>query len=121
MYKNFRNIYAGQNEIYRFGKDTIAMVQESLTPNKEGYYTIATDGGEYWTIGTSIGPYGEYSRIGDTLFSVNKGGYMYAKKGSSKEDLFLKSIQNMIDAMQDSEIKSEWLFPYRTIPETPSD
>lgn len=114
MYKNYRNIYAGQNEIYRFGEDTIDMVRETLTPNKDGYYAIATDAGEYWTIGTSIGKYGEYAKIGETLFSVNKGGYMYARKGTPKGDLFLKAINDMISAMQDPEFTSDWLFPFRT-------
>lgn len=100
MYKDFRYINAGQNEYYRWGHKTIEKIQACLEPNENGYYSIAADGGKHWTFGTSEGKYGEYARFNDTFFSVNKGGYIYAKAGTEKADAFKAMLNQMIDEMK---------------------
>ncbi len=101
MYKDYRYINAGTNEFYRYGKKAIELVSLALTPNDNGYYSIAADGGKYWTFGTSTGKYGEYAKIGDTFFSINKGGYLYAKAGTEKGEAFVAGIKALIKAMDE--------------------
>lgn len=99
MYKDFRFINAGENEIYRYGHKAVEKVQACLIPNKSGYYSIPADGGRYWTIGTSDGKYGEFAKHKDTIFSVNKGGYVYAKEGTEKGEKFVEFLNAMIAEM----------------------
>lgn len=99
MYKDFRYINAGQNEIYRYGKKAVDYASIALTPNEKGWYSIPADGGKYWTIGTSEGKYGEFARFNGTCFSVNKGGFLYAKAGTEKGELFVKAVEAMIEEM----------------------
>lgn len=105
MFKDNRYINAGQNEIYRYGHKAVEKVQACLIPNKSGYYSIPTDGGRYWTIGTSEGKYGEYAKVNDTFFSVNKGGYMYAKADSDKGVKFVEALKDMINEMKEIDAK----------------
>ena len=86
MYKDFRYINAGTVEIYRYGNKAVEKVQSCLEANENGYYSISADGGKYWTIGTSQGKFGEFAKFKDTFFSVNKNGFVYAKKGTEKGD-----------------------------------
>lgn len=99
MYKDYRYINAGTNEIYRYGHKAVEKVQAFLEPNEKGYYSFPTDGRKYWTIGTSEGRYGEFARINDTCFSVNRGGFMYAKAGTEKGEKFVEALEQMIEAM----------------------
>lgn len=99
MYKDGRYINAGTNEIYRYGHKAVEKVSACLTPNENGFYSIEVDGGKYWTIGTSEGKYGEFAKIGEMFFSVNKGGYMWAKIGTEKGDAFVKALKGMIEEM----------------------
>lgn len=100
MYKDNRYINAGNNEFYRYGKKAQDYVAASLEANESGYYSIATDGGKYWTIGTSEGRYGEFCKIGETIFSVNRGGYAYAKAGTEKGEAFVKAINGLLEKMK---------------------
>lgn len=98
MYKDYRYINAGENEIYRYGhkaREKVAYYMEA----RNGYYSIPADGGKYWTIGTNDGKFGEFAKYNDTIFSVNKGGYVYAKEGTEKGNLFLEMLQAMINEM----------------------
>ena len=99
MFKDNRYINAGTNEFYRYGHKAVEMLEACLEPNEKGYYSICTDGGKYYTIGTSEGRYGEYARFGDTCFSVNRGGFMWAKEGTPKAEAFIKAIRGMVEAM----------------------
>lgn len=99
MYKDFRYINAGENEIYRYGHKAVERVHACLTPNESGYYSIATDGGKYWTIGTSNGKFGEFAKHKDTIFSVNKGGFVYAKQGTEKGEKFVEFLNDIIEEM----------------------
>ena len=99
MYKDNRYINAGENEIYRYGHKAVEKVQAFLNPNENGYYSFPVDGNKYWTIGTSNGKFGEFARIGETIFSVNKGGYMYAKVGTAKAEAFVKALNWMVEEM----------------------
>ena len=99
MYKDYRYINAGQNEIHRYGHKAVENVQDCLVPNEKGYYSISADGGKYWTIGTSNGKYGEFARYKDTIFSVNNGGFVYAKEGTEKGEMFVEFLNNMISEM----------------------
>lgn len=99
MYKDGRYINAGTNEFYRYGKKAIEKISKALEPNENGYYSIPADGGKYWTFGTSDGKYGEYAKYSDTFFSVNRGGYVYAKAGTDKAEKFVEMIKNLIEAM----------------------
>lgn len=101
MYKDFRYINAGENEIYRYGHKAVERVQMYLEPNDKGYYSIPVDGEKYWTIGTSNGKYGEFCKINDTIFSVNSYGYMYAKAGTDKGEKFVEALNSMINSMND--------------------
>lgn len=102
MYKDGRYINAGTNEFYRYGKKAQAYVEAALTPNENGYYSIASDGGKYWTFGTSEGKYGEFAKIGETFFSVNRGGYLYAKEGTEKGEAFVEAMKNFLQAMKNT-------------------
>lgn len=99
MFKDNRYINAGENEFYRYGKKAVALATAALTPNASGYYSIPVDADKYWTIGTSNGKYGEFAKINGTIFSVNKGGYMYAKAGTDKGEKFVKAIEGLIKTM----------------------
>ena len=100
MYKDLRFINAGQNEFYRWGKKAQEKVASCLTPNEAGFYSIPTDGGKYWTFGTSEGKFGEFAKFGETFFSVNKGGYIWAKEGTSKGEAFVLMINSLLDDMK---------------------
>lgn len=101
MFKDNRYINAGQNEICRYGRKARERVEAFLEANDKGYYSFPVDGGKYWTIGTSDGKYGEFAKVGDTFFSVNKGGYMYAKADSDKGAKFVEALKNMIAKMNE--------------------
>ena len=98
MYKDFRYINAGENEIYRYGKKALEKASAFLE-ERNGYYSFPVDGGKYWTIGTSSGKYGEFMKFGDVIFSVNKGGFAYAKAGTEKGNKFVEFINSMINEM----------------------
>lgn len=100
MFKDNRYINAGTNEIYRYGKKARARVAEFLEANKNGFYSIPADGGKWWTFGTSNGKFGEYAKWGDTFFSVNRGGFVYAKEGTEKGEAFKAMLKRMIEDMQ---------------------
>ena len=99
MYKDGRYINAGQNEIYRYGHKAVEKVEAHMSANEAGFISIPADGGKYWTIGTSEGKYGEFARIGDTCFSVNKAGNVWAKEGTEKAELLLQCMRAMISNM----------------------
>lgn len=102
MYKDYRYINAGTNEFYRWGKKAIEKLSASLTPNENGFYAVAADGGKYWTFGTSNGKYGEFAKYGNTFFSVNSLGMVWAKEGTEKAEKFVEMINGMIKAMKDT-------------------
>lgn len=99
MYKDYRYINAGENEIYRYGHKAVERVQSFLNPNENGYYSFPVDGGKYWTMGTSEGKYGEFMKFRETIFSVNKGGYAYAKAGTDKAEKFVEFLNSIIAEM----------------------
>ena len=100
MYKDDRYINAGENEFHRYGHKAIAKAKAHLTPNENGFYSIPADGGKYWTIGTSVGKYGEFAKFGDTFLSVNKSGFVWAKVGTPKADVFVAMVNKMISDME---------------------
>lgn len=91
-------LYAGTNEIHRYGKKAQEAIKKFIEP-QNGYYSIQTQGGKNWTLGTSEGKYGEYIKINDTFFSVNKGGFAYAKAGTDKGDKLAAAIKAMLEEM----------------------
>lgn len=99
MKKDGRYINAGTNEFYRWGHKAVEKVEKALEPNENGYISIAADGGKYYTFGTSEGKFGEYARFGDTCFSVNRGGFIYAKAGTDKGIKLVAALTTLIDAM----------------------
>ena len=99
MYKDFRYINAGENEIYRYGHKAVERVQAFLEPNENGYYSFPVDGGKYWTIGTSKGKFGEFAKYKDTIFSVNNGGFAYAKADTQKGEKFVEFLNDLIAEM----------------------
>lgn len=99
MYKDYRFINAGVNEIYRYGHKAVDLVKSYLTPNESGFYSIPADGGRYYTIGTSEGKFGEFAKFNETFLSVNKAGYVWAKVGSPKAEAFISMINQMISDM----------------------
>lgn len=105
MFKDNRYINAGTTEVYRYGKKAVEKASAYLEPNENGYYSIPVDGGKYWTIGTSKGKFGEFARIGDTCFSVNSAGYMWAKEGTPKAEAFVEAIEALIRYMNELNAK----------------
>lgn len=99
MFKDNRYINAGTNEIYRYGKKAVGKVRAFSEPNNNGFYSFPVDGGRYWTIGTSSGKFGEFARVGDTCFSVNSAGFVYAKVGTEKAEKFREFIESIIAEM----------------------
>lgn len=99
MYKDYRYINAGQNEFYRYGHKAQDYVKAAMQPNEKGFYSIAADGGKYWTIGTSEGKFGEFAKFQNTFFSVNKAGYVWAKAGTEKGEMFVKMLERMLADM----------------------
>lgn len=102
MFKDKRYINAGENEIYRYGRKAQERAAIALEPNDKGFYSIPVDGGKYWTIGTSNGKYGEFCKMGNTIFSVNKGGFAWAMAGTPKAEAFIEAVNNMIAKMQET-------------------
>lgn len=100
MYKDYRFINAGENEIYRYGHKAQEKVAKHLEPNKNGFYSIPANGGKYWTIGTSKGKFGEFAKFHDTILSVNSAGNVWAKVGTPKADTFIAMVNNMIESMK---------------------
>lgn len=100
MRKDGRYINAGTNEIYRYGKKAREYAASFIEPNKNGYISFPVDAGKYWTIGTSEGKYGEFAKYKETIFSVNNGGYMYAKAGTEKADKLVDCINGIITEMK---------------------
>lgn len=99
MFKDNRYINAGTNEVYRYGHKAVEKVQRCLEANENGFYSIPADGGKYWTIGTNEGKFGEFAKYQDTCFSVNRGGFVYAKAGTEKGDKFVEFLNSMIEFM----------------------
>lgn len=99
MYKDYRYINAGTNEFHRWGHKAQEKIRSYMEPNENGYYAIPADGGKYWTFGTSEGKFGEFAKYKDTIFSVNKGGFIYAKEGTPKGKIFLEMLEKMINEM----------------------
>lgn len=99
-YEDHRYYNAGENAFHRWGKKAQERVKNRMIPNEKGYYEIEVDGEGWWTIGTSKGKYGEFAKIGDTIFSVNKYGIMWAKEGTEKGEKFKEALQGLIDKMK---------------------
>lgn len=106
MYKDGRFINAGTNEFYRWGKQAVIKASAALTPNEAGFYSIPADGGKFWTFGTSMGKYGEYAKIGDTFFSVNGRGMIWAKAGTEKGEVFVDGIRRFIQEMINTHLEN---------------
>lgn len=100
MYKNYRYVNAGTNEFHRWGKKAQKKLAAFLEPNANGFYAIPADGGKYWTFGTSEGKFGVYARYGNVCFSVNKGGYLWAKVGTDKAAVFVSMIEDLLSEMK---------------------
>lgn len=100
MYKDYRYINAGTNEVYRWGHKAQERALSFTKPNEKGYISTPVDMGKYWTIGTSNGKYGEFCKFGDTIFSVNSWGFAYAKAGTDKGDKLVKGIEDMVAYMK---------------------
>lgn len=99
MYKDYRYINAGENEIYRWGTKAQYLVANSLKPNERGFYSLKCDGGKYWTIGTSSGKYGEFAKYKSTYFKVSSG-YIYIHESNQKLSAFLEMINEMLSDMK---------------------
>ncbi len=102
MYKREakRYIPAGENELYRYGKEAQEKVRKHLKPNEAGFYTIKADGGKYWTFGTSEGERGEYARVYGVYFPVNSAGCLWARADKPQGEMFVKMINQMLKDME---------------------
>lgn len=101
MFKDNRYINAGQNEIYRYGKKAQELAKSCLEANEAGYFSIPCDCGKYWTLGTSDGKYGEFIKWHNVFFSVNRGGFAYAKAGTEKGEKFIEMVNDLIAKMDE--------------------
>ena len=93
--------YAGQNEFYRWGWKAIERVESFLEPNKNGFYSMPADGGKYYCIGTSEGKYGTYAKFNGQFLSVNSLGFIWAKVGTPKADVFVAMVKDLLQKMHD--------------------
>ena len=107
MRKNGEFYNAGENAFHRWGKKAREKLENYLKPNDKGYYVLPVDGGKYWTIGTSVGQYGEFAKYKDTYFSVNSWGFIYAKEGTEKAEVLLTMIKSLIEQMKKYQEKLE--------------
>ena len=98
MFRDNRYINAGENEIYKFGHKSREFAA-SFLDSHNGYISIPV-ATKHWTFGTSNGKYGEFCKLKGTCFSVNDGGFAYAKIGSEKCEILCQFIQSVIDEMK---------------------
>lgn len=103
MYKDYRFVDAGENEIYRYGRKARERMTAYLEPNEKGFYSLPADGGKYYTIGTSEGKYGEFAKFEGKFLSVNSAGYVWAKAGTEKAETFKDMIKSMIATMEQTD------------------
>lgn len=103
MYRSDFNRYinAGTNEFYRYGKKAQERITRFLTPNEKGFYNMPADGGDYYTIGTSNGKYGEFAKFGDEFLSVNSNGNVWAKVGTRQAETFCRMIERLLFDMRE--------------------
>lgn len=99
MFKNEKYINAGTNEFYRYGHKAQEKIADCLIA-KNGWYSINTNGGDYWTLGTSNGKYGEFAKFDGTFFSVNEKGFICVKEDSDKAEAFKSMINSLLNAMK---------------------
>ena len=99
MYKDYRYINAGENEFYRWGKKAQERIIACMEP-RNGFYSIPVDGGNYYTLGTSKGKYGEFMKWNGTIFSVNTSGYAWAKAGTEKAEKFIEMLNRLVGDMK---------------------
>lgn len=104
MYFKYENYYAGDYAIFRWGKKAQKILEDCLTPNEKGYYTLPT-ATNYFAFGYSEGKYGEYTKWGETYLSVNSRGYIWAKVGTDKEKAFIEMVTAVLNRMK--EIREE--------------
>lgn len=93
-----KRLYAGQNEFYKYGRKAQEALMSALNPNAQGFYNIPTCT-KYFAFGTSEGKYGDYAKWNGVFFSVNKGGYIYAKAGTEKGQAFVEMIEALLNEM----------------------
>ena len=94
-----KRLYAGQNEFYKYGHKAQEALIAALNPNAQGFYSIATNT-KYFAFGTSEGKFGEYAKWNGHFFSVNNGGYIYAKAGTEKADAFVAMVNALLNEMR---------------------
>lgn len=99
MFKDGRYINAGTNEFYRWGHKAVEKIEAAMVPNAQGFLSIPADGGKYWSFGTSTGKYGEYAKFGETFFSVNRAGNIWAKAGTEKGETFVAAMKALVNEM----------------------
>lgn len=107
MYKDYRYINAGENEFYRWGHKAQEKVAVFLIPNENGFYSMPADGGKYYTIGTSKGKYGEFSKFNGKFLSVNSVGNVWAKVGTEKADIFVAMVNQLLEDMKEKKAADE--------------
>lgn len=100
MFKGERYINAGEIEFYKYGKKAQERLAKALTPNGAGFYNIPANGGEYWTIGTSEGKFGEYAKFDGKFLPVNSYGNVWAKVGTEKAETFVAMVTSMLKSME---------------------
>ncbi len=118
-----RIMEAGDNAFYCGEEKVVKYLERHLT-ERDGYISVPVDGAYGYAIGSSEGKYGEYARIGGTCFSVNKGGYVFAKAGTEKGDKLVAALKGLIAAMrrqngEDVEaVEEEKAWAYRVVDRT---
>lgn len=106
MYKNYHYINAGEFEVYKWGHKAQEMIASYLEPNENGFYSMPTDAGAWFTIGTSTGKYGEFAKFENTFFSVNSRGCIYAKVGTEKAEKFVELVKALLEQIAVLRIES---------------
>ena len=100
MYKNYRYHNAEDNTFSRWGRKAQQKLAKFLEPSESGWISVPCDGGDYWTFGTSNGKFGEFAKFNGVCYSVNKGGFAYAKAGTEKGDNLVAFINQIINEMK---------------------
>ncbi len=88
--------WAGRIYFGRWGRKAQEKIKKGLEVNENGYMSLPIQGGKHYQIGVSEGKYGLYAKYDNTFFSVNSGGYIYAKKGTPKGDVYEKMLNHVL-------------------------
>lgn len=98
--RGYEVVKAGENYYYKWGREAREYLEARKTPNEAGYLSMPIET-KFYCIGTSEGKFGEFCKSNSgVIFSVNKGGFAYAKADGAKAEAFIAFIDEFLNAMK---------------------